>query len=463
MGFANGPGENVMNFNAPVPDEAVLFTGSRLLSAADVTLSNWYYHIDPTNCINPDTNTYSINRYCIIPPSVVPTCWAYVETTKGVYDWAATDTWVNTWNALGKGLTVELGRLPSWANKTLTATDSATSNTIGTGALTFTIAAGQANLSAGSRFYAFSNGTQTATLSGTVTSYSGTTLIVNVTVATGTGTFTDWKISLGYCNLAPTNMDDFASWVQTIGTRYNGKILNWFVRNEPSWGATDSSEWKDSSAKYAEMMRVASQILHNINPANKILACELPTIGTSHMALFTTLCSASAAGFDTGSYIGLGAGTATGLGTGTTAKDWIDIVSFHGYVGSQTGDEIQEFTNIANWNNFKGTMTSLGLSGKPVWNTEYMFINSFFGTEYLRMQRNALISWLVGGCTNFTWFGWGRSASQWKANSAAGVTARGIWNTFMNTMFASPITKLTMNVKTNRLVVYQANGTITTV
>jgi hypothetical protein len=451
-----------MNFNAPV-SEIVLYSGSRLLSSADVSISNWYYATDPANSINPDTNTYSNNRYCTIKPSTVATSWPYVETSKGVYDWASSDTWVNTWNAMGKGLIVELGATPSWANKTLTNTDSATSNTIGTGAFTFTIAAGQPNLSAGSRFFAYSNGTQTATMSGTVTSYTGGTLIVNVTVATGSGTFIDWKVSLNYNNLAPTSMTDFASWVQTIGTRYNGKILNWFIRNEPNWGASDSYEWKDSAIKYAEMLRIANQILKFINPTNKIMACELPYLTTQRIGFFTTLCTSSAAGFDTGTYIGLGAGTAIGLGTGTTGKDWFDIISWHTYVGALDGEEIQEFANIVSWGDFKTSMVSLGISDRPVWASEFMYTGAFFGTEYLWMQRNALLAWFVGGCTNYTWFGWGRSASQWKANSVAGVAARAIWNNFMNRLFASPVTKLTMDVTANQLVVYQANGTVTRV
>lgn len=450
-----------MNHNAIIPSEVVLFSGNRLLTSEDVTISNWYYLQDPLNSINPDSNTYSINRYCIIKPTYVATCWPYVETTKGVYDWTLSDSWVNTWHGLGKGLTIELGATPNWANKTMTTIDSATSNTIGTGALTFTIAASQPNLSAGHRFYAYSNGTQSATLSGTVTSYIGTTLIVNITNTTGSGTFTDWKISLNYNNLAPTNMDDFANWVQTIGTRYNGKILNWFVRNEPNWSSTDSYEWKDSATKYAEMCRIASQILHYINPNNKILACELPLLNATGFGAFTTLCNASASGFDTGSYIGLGGGTAIGLGTGTTGKNWFDIVSWHTYIGNATGDEIQEFLQIENWKTFKNTMDSLGVSDKPVWATEYMYLGTFFGTEFLRMQRNALISWFVGGCTNYTWFGWGRSASQWKANSPDGIYARSVWNNFMNLLFSSPVIKLTMNIKSNKLIVYQYNGTIT--
>lgn len=452
-----------MLINAPISPEVVLYSGSRLLTASDVTISNWYYLQDPTNSINPDSDTYATNRYCIIKPTYVATHWPYVETTKGVYDWTLSDDWVNVWNGLGKGLTVEIGATPNWANKTMTSTDSATSNTIGTGALTFTIAAAQPNLSAGYRFFAYSNGTQSATISGTVTSYVGTTLIVNITNTTGSGTFTDWKISLNYNNLAPTNMDDFANWVQAIGTRYNGKILNWFVRNEPKWSSTDSYEWKDTAAKYAEMCRIASQILHYINPNNKILACELPALDSARFGYFTSLCNASASGFDTGTYIGLGSGTATGLGTGTTGKDWFDVVSWHTYVGNDTGDEIQEFSQIAGWDTLKTIMSSLGISNKPIWATEYMYLGTFFGTEFLRMQRNALLSWFVGGCADYTWFGWGRSASQWKANSADGVYARSIWNNFMHLLFSSPVTKLTMNVNTNKLVVYQANGTVTEV
>lgn len=70
---------------------------------------------------------------------------------------------------------------------------STTSNTIGTGSLTFTVSA-----SAGYVANAIITISETSTtvnfLIGTVTSYSGTSLVVDITTANGSGTHTDWTI-----------------------------------------------------------------------------------------------------------------------------------------------------------------------------------------------------------------------------------------------------------------------------
>ena len=59
-----------------------------------------------------------------------------------------------------------------------------------------------------------------------------------------------WATPNGSNNRAPTDMADFVSWVTAVGTRYNGKIKYWFVRNEPTFTGT-TSEWVDTAAKYA--------------------------------------------------------------------------------------------------------------------------------------------------------------------------------------------------------------------
>lgn len=74
---------------------------------------------------------------------------------------------------------------------------SATSQTVGTGSTTFTTQSGLA-YAGGSLSYAVvcSSGAPTACFFGTVTSYSGSTLVVNATTTSGSGTHTDWLISV---------------------------------------------------------------------------------------------------------------------------------------------------------------------------------------------------------------------------------------------------------------------------
>ncbi|MHB8679009.1 MAG: SPRY domain-containing protein [Rudaea sp.] len=79
---------------------------------------------------------------------------------------------------------------------------SATSVTVATGSQTFTVGS-SLHFNNGSQIEAQSRGTPGATMTGTVTSYSGTTLVINVTATTGSGAYTDWNIIGGVGQ--PTN------------------------------------------------------------------------------------------------------------------------------------------------------------------------------------------------------------------------------------------------------------------
>jgi len=77
----------------------------------------------------------------------------------------------------------------------LWSTSSTTSNTVAVGSKTFTVGS-CAGINAGSTAYAWhSSLTATSILVGTVTSCSGTTLVMNVTSVSGSGTFSSWGIT----------------------------------------------------------------------------------------------------------------------------------------------------------------------------------------------------------------------------------------------------------------------------
>lgn len=72
---------------------------------------------------------------------------------------------------------------------------SVTSTLIDTGSKTFVVTAGK-NFSIGASVMIISDALATNYMFGTITSYSGTSLTVNVTVISGSGTFADWTISV---------------------------------------------------------------------------------------------------------------------------------------------------------------------------------------------------------------------------------------------------------------------------
>jgi hypothetical protein len=73
---------------------------------------------------------------------------------------------------------------------------SATSLAIGTGSKTFTVQSGIPIL-AGAFMTATSAANVTNRMGGQVTSYSDTTLVMNVTATNGTGTYADWNLNIG--------------------------------------------------------------------------------------------------------------------------------------------------------------------------------------------------------------------------------------------------------------------------
>lgn len=99
-----------------------------------------------------------------------------------------------TTSSFSHGVNVDLESL------SLFTTTSTTSNSIGTGTKTFTVASSGLSISVGQGVMALSS---TASMFGTVTSYSGTTLIINVTSTVGSGTFTSWTITNSVSSSVP--------------------------------------------------------------------------------------------------------------------------------------------------------------------------------------------------------------------------------------------------------------------
>lgn len=109
-----------------------------------------------------------------------------------------------------------------------TSATSTTSNSIGTGARTFTIESGKGFI-AGQSLSIARTSAPTNRMFAVVTSYSGTSLVVNVQVIEGSGTFTDWSIALAYNGLISTaQINDEAVTEPKIAT---SAIAN-FTRNK---------------------------------------------------------------------------------------------------------------------------------------------------------------------------------------------------------------------------------------
>jgi hypothetical protein len=105
-------------------------------------------------------------------------------------------------------------------------TTSATSVTVGTGSKTFTVDAGL-TYAAGAlvQVQSLGNGSM---MNGTVTSYAGTTLVVNVTSIGGSGTFADWGVSPTYPHVYYASPEFTITWEQLDAASIKTTLVQMF-------------------------------------------------------------------------------------------------------------------------------------------------------------------------------------------------------------------------------------------
>lgn len=102
-------------------------------------------------------------------------------------------------------------------------TSSLSSNSIGSGSVTFTVPSGLV-IGIGSSAFAFPNNVPNVFMQGTVKSYVGTTLVLNITITQGGGTFNNWTLNQngpgvnqgpGYKQVTILPLEEFLKMVNT--------------------------------------------------------------------------------------------------------------------------------------------------------------------------------------------------------------------------------------------------------
>lgn len=204
----------------------------------------------------------------------------------------------------------------------------------------------------------------------------------------------------------PSNMQYWTDYCTAVATRYAGKIGYYSVWNE----ANIAGFFSGTQAVLSQMTRLASQAIKAADPAAKILSPSVTSLnsGGNGLAYFLSMMQASD-------------------GAVGTMKDWIDIVEIHLYPNTSKPQEIASM--IAG---VRAHMATLGISAKPLWNTEFSYINPDFST-YPADKRKTIIQRLMtlslannaGGCDVSTWYGV-------DASSSFGFTADDVaaWNAF---------------------------------
>lgn len=213
-----------------------------------------------------------------------------------------------------------------------TTTTSSSSVLIGTGAKTFTVPAGLGFVVGMTLRIA---NTSTKYMTGDVTSYSGTTLVVNVTAVTGSGTLASWAISLAATGASTAGTISFTPAGAIAATNVQTAIQELDTEKAALAGATFTGA---ISSANGELVRAGTLIdFAGTSAPTGYLACPISLTNISRVtyaALFTAI------------------GTTWGAGDGSTTfgLPWFDAnyaaVQSNSNVGTTTTGENISHTHI---------------------------------------------------------------------------------------------------------------------
>jgi hypothetical protein len=189
----------------------------------------------------------------------------------------------------------------------------------------------------------------------------------------------------GYAS-EPINMNDWKSWVQTVSSRYNGKIRFYEIWNEPDMKGFNSPQGWD---KIVEMSRIAYETIKQVDPNALILS---PAFGTAQGLL---------------QFLQRGGG------------NYCDIIAYHFYVGARPPEVI-----IKRSADVQEALEKTGVN-KPVWNTEAGWGNGTMEPQNspAYLARFYLLNWALGikRCYFYAWDNQ-LMALHFLDNSGAGTT-----------------------------------------
>lgn len=171
----------------------------------------------------------------------------------------------------------------------------------------------------------------------------------------------------------PKDLDDWRNYVRTVATRYQGKIHEYEIWNEPSL----KQFYSGTVDQMVVLTREASQIIHGIDPK-------------------TIVVSPSAVGPDGVNWL------AKFLAHG--GGDYVDVIGFHFYVTPQPPESM-----LALIRSVQRAMQDHGAQRKPLWNTETGWSHPKpFPSEELAaayLARSYILNW-AAGAERLYWYSW---------------------------------------------------------
>lgn len=183
----------------------------------------------------------------------------------------------------------------------------------------------------------------------------------------------------------PKNISDWDNYVQTLATRYAGRIHYWELWNEPN----DKSFFSGSIPHMVELAKAASRILKQVDPSNE-LVCPAATGYTGPSWL--------------NSFLKAGGG------------EYCDVVAYHFYVTPKLPEALVSYVEKV-----RQIMAQNGVANKPLWCTEIgWYIQDKAGevksggpyfpvASSLEAQgyvaRSYILSWALG-ISRVYWYSW---------------------------------------------------------
>jgi hypothetical protein len=172
----------------------------------------------------------------------------------------------------------------------------------------------------------------------------------------------------------PTDINAWRTFVQTIATRYKGRIHEYEIWNEPNL----RQFWTGSIDQTLVLVREASQIIRSVDP-QAIIVSPSATKGDSGVKWLAE-------------FLSKGGG------------QYVDVIGFHFYVGTQPPEAMVPLIKQV-----RQTMASNGAGNKPLWDTEAGWLqpNPFPENELLAayLARAYILNW-AAGVQRFYWYSW---------------------------------------------------------
>lgn len=172
----------------------------------------------------------------------------------------------------------------------------------------------------------------------------------------------------------PKNIEDWRNFVQTVATRYKGRIRVYEIWNEPN---LKNHYWTGSVEQMIALVHAAHDIIKDVDPT-AILVSPSPTTENG-IPWFSE-------------FLGGGGG------------QYVDVIGYHFYVTPRPPEAM-----VALVDKVKEVMRANGVENKPIWNTESGWmpsgqpVSEELGAAYL--ARSYILLW-AEGVQRFYWYAW---------------------------------------------------------